>query len=309
MLELLSCKKVWGRAEHNAFTDLCEFDGCLWLVFREGKAHISDEGIIVVLKSRDGSQWQLASEIRLPGEDLRDPKIIVTPDQGLMVTTVGVDRRADPVMQSYLYFSADGKTWSGPKSVGKQHEWIWRSRYIQDGCYGVSYNPGEQSTTLYKLDEQNNYQPWVQPLFSKETHQLGYPNEHDLFELDGNAMGCLLRRDADTATAQLGISAPPYTHWQWHDLGVQIGGPVVLRLNERLTLAALGLYQPVRTVICALDVQQPQLKELLVLPSDGDTSYPGLVFKDDILYCSYYSSHEDKSCIYLATLKMNAVSG
>ena len=128
MLELLSCEKVWDRGEHNAFTDLCLFDGHFWLVFREGRAHVSEDGIIVVLKSADAKTWQLASEVKLVGEDLRDPKIIVTPDQRLMITTVGVDRGDAPFMQSYLYFSDDGEQWSEPKAVGKKHEWIWRSR-------------------------------------------------------------------------------------------------------------------------------------------------------------------------------------
>ncbi|MEK8105428.1 hypothetical protein NKG94_10170 [Micromonospora sp. M12] len=34
------------------------------------------------------------------------------------------------------------------------------------------------------------------------------------------------------------------------------------------------------------------LTELVALPSGGDTSYPGLVWHDDLLWVSYYSSHE-----------------
>ena len=40
----------------------------------------------------------------------------------------------------------------------------------------------------------------------------------------------------------------------------------------------------------------------LELPSGGDTSYPGLVWYDGILWVSYYSSHEGKTSIYLAKL-------
>ena len=42
----------------------------------------------------------------------------------------------------------------------------------------------------------------------------------------------------------------------------------------------------------------------LTLPSGGDTSYPGLVWHDGLLWVSYYSSHEGKSAIYLAKVKV-----
>ena len=40
------------------------------------------------------------------------------------------------------------------------------------------------------------------------------------------------------------------------------------------------------------------------LPSGGDNSYAGMVWHDDLLWMSYYSSHEEKTSIYLAKLKL-----
>jgi hypothetical protein len=42
----------------------------------------------------------------------------------------------------------------------------------------------------------------------------------------------------------------------------------------------------------------------MLLPSGGDTSYPGLVWREDQLRMSYYSSHEGKSAIYLARIEL-----
>ena len=36
----------------------------------------------------------------------------------------------------------------------------------------------------------------------------------------------------------------------------------------------------------------------------GDTSYPGLLWHDGVLWVSYYSSHEGKTSIYLARVKV-----
>ena len=40
------------------------------------------------------------------------------------------------------------------------------------------------------------------------------------------------------------------------------------------------------------------------MPSAGDNSYPGLVLHEDVLWVSYYSSHDGKTSIYLAKLKL-----
>ena len=42
----------------------------------------------------------------------------------------------------------------------------------------------------------------------------------------------------------------------------------------------------------------------LTLTSSGDTSYPGLVWHNGLLWMSYYSSHEGKSAIYLAKIQV-----
>jgi hypothetical protein len=60
----------------------------------------------------------------------------------------------------------------------------------------------------------------------------------------------------------------------------------------------------VRTALCWLDVEAGKLTEFLTLPSGGDTSYPGLVFYEGLLWVSYYSSHEGKTSIYLAKVKL-----
>ncbi len=44
------------------------------------------------------------------------------------------------------------------------------------------------------------------------------------------------------------------------------------------------------------------LNPLLILPSGGDCSYPGMVYHDGLLWISYYSSHEANTGIYLARI-------
>jgi hypothetical protein len=121
-------------------------------------------------------------------------------------------------------------------------------------------------------------------------------------------MLCLQRRDGPppTDTAMLGISKPPYTDWEWHDLGHFFGGPNLLQAPSGDWIAAGRMVRDgkPKTVLAVLDVDKKSLEPILEFPSGGDTSYPGLVFRDDILHVSYYSSHEDKTNIYLAKVKL-----
>ena len=57
--------------------------------------------------------------------------------------------------------------------------------------------------------------------------------------------------------------------------------------------------------IVEINRESGQLTELLKLPSGGDCSYPGLVFYQNELWVSYYSSHEGKTAIYLARVALN----
>lgn len=136
-----------------------------------------------------------------------------------------------------------------------------------------------------------------------------YPYETSIVFSEDTAY-CLLRRDGDEKSGLLGISFPPYTSWDWKDLGTRIGGPQMIQLPDGRFLAGVRLYggdgwRPARTSLCWVDTGKGKITEALEFPSGGDTSYPGMVFYDGILWVSYYSSHEEKTSIYLAKVKID----
>jgi hypothetical protein len=101
------------------------------------------------------------------------------------------------------------------------------------------------------------------------------------------------------------MAKPPYTDWTWRDLGIRIGGPQILALPDGRYVAAARLHEPKsHTALAWFDPEAGTLKPFLLLPSSGDTSYPGLVWHDGKLWVSYYSSHEGKTSIYLAKVKL-----
>ena len=119
-----------------------------------------------------------------------------------------------------------------------------------------------------------------------------------------------------TDHAHLGTARPPYTRWTWKDLGKPIGGPDLITLPDHRLIVAVRLYDgKIRTALCWLDSQAGTMEEFLALPSGGetshdgrvtrgDTSYAGLVYREGLLWVSYYSAHEGKTAIYLARVKL-----
>ena len=301
--ELIEARKIWDEAPHNAFTDLIRFNDRWFCVFREGAAHVSPDGALRVITSVDGKDWTSAALIKSETADLRDAKITLTPDGRLMLSgAAALHDTSKATHQSLVWFSSDGKVWSEAHPVADPDFWMWRTTWHKGVAYGVGYGCRETNKfiRLYKSDDGRKFSTVVENLFDQ-----GYPNETSLIFREDDSCLCLCRRDEGTATAQLGVSKPPYTDWTWKDLGRQLGGPHMLRLPDGRFVAAGRLYDDrQRTSLLWLDPEAGTLKEFLPLPSGGDTSYPGLVLHNGLLWVSYYASHEDKTNIYLAKVKL-----
>ncbi len=303
--KLVEVRKIWDRAPHNAFTDLIRFGDRWFCVFREGAGHVSPDGASRVITSADGQQWESAALVTSPNADLRDAKISTTPDGQLMLSGAGAlhDKSAH-THQSLAWFSGDGHTWSDAYRIGDPDFWLWRVTWHKGQAYGIGYGCGQdKSVRLYSSSDGKSFETLVERLFD-----VGYPNETSLVFADDTCY-CLLRRDAKPHSGLLGVAQPPYTKWEWKDLGARIGGPCMLRLPDGRFVAAVRLYDgATRTSLVWIDPHSGKLTEFLKLPSGGDTSYAGLVLHENLLWVSYYSSHEGRTSIYLAKVQLPEVN-
>ena len=284
--ELLEVRKIWDGAPHNAFTDLVRFKGRWFCVFREGQAHVSPDGALRVITSKDGKDWTSAALLTSTTADLRDAKITITPKGELMLSGAGaLYQPAAFKHQSLAWFSKDGEHWSEPVIIGDPNTWLWRTTWHKKTAYSIGYDTtAEKFIRLYASKDGRKFDTLVPTLFNE-----GYPNETSLVFLPDQTCLCLLRRDGNPGTGQLGRARPPYTQWTWHDLGVKIGGPHTIRLRDGRFVAAVRLYDGgARTSLLWLDANAGKLTEFLKLPSGGDTSYPGLVWHKGLLWLRYY---------------------
>ncbi len=308
-MELISVRQIWDQAPHNAFTDMIRFGDRWFCVFREATGHVSPDGALRVITSPDGEAWESAACLTSSNSDLRDAKLAVTPEGQLMLC--GAEKLHDAsgyMHQSLAWFSDDGFTWSERHEIGEPDYWLWRVTWHKGKAYGIGYSCNtpteeEKTTRLYVSSDGKRFNTLVDRLFD-----AGYPNESSIV-FDGDTAYCLLRRDGALNSAMLGTSQLPYTAWEWKDLGVHAGGPHMLLLPDGRLLAAVRLKNGKgqgRTSLCWIDPKRATLTEALALPSGGDTSYAGLVLHDGLLWVSYYSSHEGKTSIYLAKVKIDS---
>lgn len=303
--ELISVQRIWDRAPHNAFTDLARYKGRWYCAFREGAAHVSPDGALRVITSADGERWTSSDLLTWPDSDVRDAKLTITPDGRLMLSgAAALHQPAAARHQSVVWFSNDGRAWGDPIPVADPNFWLWRVTWHRGSAFGFAYGTADNRfVRLYSSRSGFEFRTLADRVFEE-----GYPNESSIVFLNDDTALCLLRRDGQPNTALLGTSRPPYRAWTWRDLGARAGGPHMTLVPDGRIVAGVRLYDGrVRTSLCWLDREAGRLTEFLTLPSGGDSSYPGLVWHEGLLWVSYYSSHEGKTSIYLAKVRLPEV--
>lgn len=316
-LELLGVQKIWDQAPHNAFTDLMRFKDRWVCVFREGSAHVpGTDGTIRVLASDDGSRWSSVALIAETDVDLRDPKLSITPDGRLMLLIGASIYKPGPTdkpreritTRGRVCLSVDGIVFSPPQKISIEGQWLWRVTWDRGVGYGVGYSivrPMEnRRIALWKTIDGVHYDGVVDPKIPNDV----LPNESTIRFHPDQSMLVLIRNERRPSPSYLVSARPPYVDWTWTNLGNQIHGPNFIALPDgvmvyagRDSIALANGKRTAKTVVGQLTTKSAT--PMITLPSGGDTSYPGLVWHDNLLWVSYYSSHEKKTAIYLAKLR------
>jgi hypothetical protein len=314
--ELIEVARIWDKAPHSAFTDLIRFKGKFYCTFREGTGHVPGktgrDGETRVIVSSDGRQWESLALLKKKGFDLRDPKISVTPDQRLMLIMGGSIYKKGVIqgrMPQVSFSDIDGNNFSPPQpikmdpNITTDGDWLWRVTWHQQTGYGVVYQTAGSAneTELYLVKTLDGIVYKCVTRFEVQ----GSPNEATVRVMSDGEMLILLRREAGDKHGYLGRSKPPYTKWIWHDTQWRLGGPDFITLPDGRLIVGTRVYTSggAHTEIFTSD-RKGRLQKLIRLPSGGDTSYPGLLWHDGLLWVSYYSSHEEKTSIYLAKVKL-----
>lgn len=305
--ELVSVACIWNQAPYNAFTDLARFNDRWFCTFRIGEHHVyGEDGRIQIIASDDGAAWEGTAVLAEEGIDLRDPKLSVMPDGRLMMLAGGsvYEGKKYITRQPRVAFSEDGVHWTPTQRILGDGEWLWRVTWHKGVGYGVtrhlSFVDGKKRTVvrLVKTTDGLHYDEitgWG------ELHNR--PNETTVRFLEHDEMMALVRREEGDCHGYIGTSKPPYTAWTWFETQYRLGGPNFIQAPDGSLWAGTRSYgKQTRTILARMgrDFFEPALE----LPSGGDTSYPGMVWHDGLLWFSYYASHEGKASIYLAKIRL-----
>ena len=309
-------KQIWSNGKHNAFTSLIKFRDAYYCSFREGESHIFDssgkaEGKVRILKSTDGENWESVALFGKDKYDLRDPKLSVTPDNRLMVTIGGSIYEEGKLTGRIpqVSFSKDGKHFSKPVPVNVRNEagngkdWIWRVTWHNGIGYAAMYSMTAQRDgflSLLSTVDGINYD------LITRFDIPDFPNEATIrFDSAGN-MSMMVRRELGDQKGYFGKSSFPYTDWTWKKMDIRLGGPDYLYLNDGwVVMGTRSHYTSIAKTVLLTGNGTEKFQEVYVLPSGGDTSYPGLMVEGGQLWVSYYSSHRTpKASIYLAKIPL-----
>jgi hypothetical protein len=330
-IQVDSVRRVFYNGEHNAFTDLCRFQGRLYLTFRScPDGHmVHPTAFILVLRSPDsGLTWEpvhrfSVHRFSVKYRDTRDPHFLVFRDRlfvytGTWYSGPGTIKPEAYDLNQHLGFAAwsdNGTNWHSPIMLeGTFGHYIWRAASWGGKAYLCGRRKpefeisarGEPENVQSLMLESDDGLVWQKRAHFQET---AGDETAFLFEPDGSVLG--VGRHGGGKNAQLLRSKPPYTEWERKDLGCSIGGPLLTRWGERVLVGGRKTSPGQGPKTSLWWLAEDQLKQCAELPSAGDNSYPGFIeLSPARALVSYYSSHEKDSsgklitAIYLADLTL-----
>ena len=316
-------RRVFDNGEHNAFTDLCRFQGRIYLTFRScPDGHmVHPTSSIIVMGSDDGQTWEQVHQFSVSLRDTRDPHFLVFQNRLFVYTGTWYCGETSPEsydMNQHLGFavwSEDGTTWSDPQQLeGTYGHYIWRAATSA----GKAYLCARRKTDFAEDMASRNRQATESAMLESDDgliwktaafFQREWGDETAfLFEENGSVLA-IARRSSNPA--EICRSQPPYHDWERRSLDRYIGGPLLVKWNARYLVGGRKMIgdQGPKTSLCWL--VDDELHEFAELPSGGDNSYPGFVeLGPRRALVSWYSSHARNdqgaaiTAIYLAELEL-----
>jgi len=304
---------IANDGQHNSNTDMITWRGETYIAYVSSPYHFSSEASTLHIKhsSDKGHTWVEDSTFNPENNDIRDPKFAVIGERLFLYALDNNAFNPEPYQTVYAY-SENGTDWSPLELVPDMDGWLfWRPK-TQDGVtfYNAAYWYHHGKSVLLKSTDGIQWE-------IVSTINEGERNDETEIEFlpDGRLLATArLEYDESWLDGALGdkrgatlitVSEPPYTTWNelTQSLVTRLGGSYLFTYNDRVY--AVGRYQPdlgksgpltsqgsglARKRTSLFEVREDGLAYITDLPSDGDTSYAGLVMDDDYAYVSYYTS-------------------
>ncbi|MFT5465911.1 MAG: hypothetical protein ACI8UO_001007 [Verrucomicrobiales bacterium] len=275
------------------FPDLVRFRDQWFCAFREGIVHGNDNsGRTRLIRSVDGTSWETAALFEWNGGDVRDPRLSITAEGALMLTSCiafveragnsASDGEADVIRQSITWLSRDGAVW-GPAQACPTgvNTWRWDTTWNRGMGYSVAYHGTQASGALYRTRDGRTWRMLKDDFFPESGG-----SEAALAFLGKNFAVCLARQPSTkdgVVDAKLGISREPsLQEWEWKKIQLDWNGVATFAGPKLLVLRDGRLVATGRNM--GLWLVDPETAQLTEIGKPAGNSYPGLVEHDGKLW-------------------------
>lgn len=304
---------VVADGAHNSNTDLIHWNGQFLLCHQTSPYHMgSRRSRLLLWRSSDARAWEKVTEFKPERGEYRDPKFAAIHDRLFLYLLPNLTLLAEPVTTVYTS-SADGSSWEPAVEVDHPGWLFWRPKTV-DGAtwYVTAYWHEHGKSALLKSNDGVRWTTVSQIYEGERNDETDFEFLPDgrmiataRLEGSGNEWG-----DASASTL-IAVSRSPYESWTYQKSSItRLDGPSLFPYNRRVyaigryqatrapgVVEQGGLYSRKRTSVFL--VEEGGLRYLTDLPSAGDTSYAGVVFRGDELYASYYTSPPERDFTWI----------
>lgn len=305
MFKIVEKKIVYDDGKHNAFTDLILYNGTYYLAFRNGSSHSSYDGRILILKSKDGIDWNLAWDINTTTDD-RDPKFFIWKDKLFLIFPtrwLGTHPHERMPMVSWL----DGKKWTKPIKCYEVGWTPWRPRVIGGNLLASFYFYHPSKLEFWESALMRSYDGIHWEKVSTIYFGDG-ANETDIFSFKEGIIA-IIRREGygigrwSTIVAEGKI---PFNEWKYHDLGIAIHAPCIFKIRDELFICGRHFMMEKRMEEIKIWrlAGKGKIESILSLGYGEDVGYCGAYVRGNEVLISYYIGNPLKASIYIALLEI-----
>lgn len=234
-----SIRRITADSFHNAFTGAAWFQGALYVGYRQGDAHVCDQGRLVVQRSRDGGVHFDTVTVARSDLDTRDAQLYAVGDRRLhLVGFEGTAAGMTRTRRSGTSWTENGLNWSPWTPYTGADGWVmWKPRWFQGRHYCPAYGRDpDTGRFVVAWFESDDGLAW-----SKQGVLCDDGNEAAVdFKADGAA--AMLVRSGSEIGPMLARATPPYRQWDWVTLDLVMNNPMLWFVGNDLYIG--GRWSP-----------------------------------------------------------------
>ena len=306
-------RRIYADDRWSGWPDIVRWRGTYYVCFANGSAHGSRDHSILLITSENLEVWTEPKVVLGPPGDHLESFFLATEERLFIHASW---RDGDQPVHTDIILTEDAKTWSDRKQ-GYDDRYIFWGQSKHDGMFYVAAHIDPPVCENYLLASRNGEQ-WKQiSLITSDR-----TTETTLCSLSTGELMSLSRRSPRDFVLVC-FADPPYTEWRPVKTDTVLEGAAVAEIGERIVaMGRCSEFEGQESIARWYDASRRTgiffyanggFRRQALLPSGGDTGYPGILpLEDHRALVVWYSEHERmqdadyqyKRCasIYLATI-------